>query len=208
MERENKNSNKVLLTVIGAATLITAMVGATFAYFSATDKSGTKTITTANSNFTVTASNNTVTGIRPTSWTPAETMTIAEDETNDDITKTNAEIVRMKVTVTGSSTTSGSYNLKLNQPKITVETEENQGDATDFVWAAYKSDGTKIVGQTPMTTEASTPTIIDNVAYSKTDGTNFTDVYYVYVWLNNNGSQNNLQKVNFQLSFTVTGQNN
>lgn len=36
MERENGNGNTVLLTVIGVATLLVALVGATFAYFSAT----------------------------------------------------------------------------------------------------------------------------------------------------------------------------
>jgi len=36
MDRENGNGNTVLLTVIGVATLLVALVGATFAYFSAT----------------------------------------------------------------------------------------------------------------------------------------------------------------------------
>ena len=36
MERENNNGNTVLLTVIGVATLLVALVGATFAYFTAT----------------------------------------------------------------------------------------------------------------------------------------------------------------------------
>ncbi len=52
MEREkNNNGNTVLLTVIGVATLLVALVGATFAYFSATidNKSAQSvTITTAN----------------------------------------------------------------------------------------------------------------------------------------------------------------
>lgn len=51
MERENKgDGNTILLTVIGVATLLVALVGATFAYFSATisnDSNQSVNITTA-----------------------------------------------------------------------------------------------------------------------------------------------------------------
>ena len=40
MEEKGKKGNQVLLTVIGVATLLIAMVGATFAYFTANSVTG------------------------------------------------------------------------------------------------------------------------------------------------------------------------
>ena len=42
-----RNSNKILLTVIGAGTLLVALAGATFAYFSATGTTTKQQVTTA-----------------------------------------------------------------------------------------------------------------------------------------------------------------
>ena len=121
MEKENQgNGNKALLLVIGAATFITAMVGATFAYFSATSTSAEKTVTTATSNLVVTATNNSVKNIRPTTW----------NETNKD---TDTEIVKMTVSVDGTSTASGRYSLTMNQPTISIASiASDQGAVGDF----------------------------------------------------------------------------
>ena len=139
MEREN--NNKALLLVVGAATLITAMVGATFAYFSATDTSETQTITTASSNMTVAAENNHVANIYPTSWTPGASMPLASD-----ITTSNDQVIRIKVSVTGQSSSEGEYTLSMNQPLINMTASEpDQGAVADIKWAAYDSAGNRIV---------------------------------------------------------------
>ena len=203
MERDNSknNSNKVLLTVIGAATLLTAMVGATFAYFSATSQSETKTITTATSNITVTATNNSVTNIRPTTWSV---------DTKD----TDTEIVKMTVDVDGTSTTSGKYSLYFNQPTITIGSiASDQGVVGDFKWAAYDAGGNQLVAPTSLKATADSVLIEGNGvsgytnSYTVTDGSvTIDDTYYVYVWIENkDADQNNLQEVSFDINFTATG---
>ena len=86
MEREN-GKGKIALTVIGAATLLTALVGATFAYFSATSTTTTQTVTTANLNLSITADGDAthVTNIKPTTWSD----TMSDNTTNADISFNN-----------------------------------------------------------------------------------------------------------------------
>ena len=207
MEKDNQrnNSNKVLLTVIGTATLLTAMVGATFAYFSATSTSDTKIITTATSSLTVTANKNTVANIRPTTW----------DATKKD---TDTEIVKMTVDVDGTSTASGKYSLYLNQPDITIKSlTDDQGVVGDFKWVAYDATGNQLVEPTSLkATEESVlipgkdgaNALTYTKAYTATDGATATidDTYYVYVWIENkDADQNNLQEVSFDINFTATG---
>lgn len=224
MERENReNSNKVLLIVIGVATLLTAMIGATFAYFSARDTSNVLDVTTATSNLTVTAENNSVTNIRPTTW----------NATNRD---TDTEIVKMTVSVDGTTTASGKYSLFLNEPTIVlgeglthdndatdtmVEGDNEQGEIADFKWAAYDSEGNQIVAPTSFTSynEADGDEPVNALipgngltgytkAYTATNGatTTIDDEYYVYVWIENkDADQNKLQEVSFDVYFSVSG---
>ena len=203
MEKENQgNGNKALLLVIGAATFITAMVGATFAYFSATSTSDEKTVTTATSNLTVTATNNSVENIRPTTW----------NEGNKD---TDTEIVKMTVSVDGTSTASGRYSLTMNQPTISIASiASDQGAVGDFKWAAYDEEGNQLVAPTSMAA-SQTNTLIPGKDksgytndYTATGDSPVTidDEYYVYVWIENkNADQNNLQEVSFDLTFTGSG---
>ncbi len=199
-EEQRNNGNKVLLAVIGAATFLTAMVGATFAYFSATHTSGPQTVTTAKSSLTVTTTNNTVTNIRPTTWGTG---------TKKDSDK---EIVKMTVTVTGNSTAAGSYKLYLNEPTITLGSasgENEAGKASDFKYAIYDSEDNAI-GNTDTAPKSFTGTETTGtsspVLTTKTYAAgSINDTYYVYVWAENNTEkeQNKLQDREFKVTFTA-----
>lgn len=80
MGDEKKGGNTILLTVIGIATLLVAIVGATFAYFTATvtdgDKGSSVIIRTATLAVTYNDGNNIVaSGITP-GWTDTKTISI------------------------------------------------------------------------------------------------------------------------------------
>ena len=183
-----ENKNKVLLTVIGVATLLVAVVGATFAYFSATDSSETVEVTTGAATISISASNNSVTNIKPTTFDYA---------TAD----SNTDVVKMTLEVTGSSDVAGSYKIVMNEPAITIGSEANQGSVSDIKYVVYDSEGTKITDGSFVGSVSET-TIVDNVAF---DGSGeIADTYYVYVYVNNNDAeQNNLQNVNFKLTFAA-----
>ena len=208
MERENHgNGNKVLLTVIGAATLLTALVGATFAYFSATASSEEQTVTTATSNISVSIpEDNTIENLRPTTF-----------DTDSPVEKAG-EVVKIPVTVQGKSTASGSYTLSLNEPEITLSAgtthdgalaQNDQSDVSDIKWAVYDSDG-KLVKTDSFTGTTQTTEIKTN-SYAAGDGAtnNIDDSYYVYVWIDNkNYDQNKLQDLTFEVGFAVTVRSN
>lgn len=77
-----EKKNVVFLTVLAVATLLTAVVGTTFAYFTATitGTSSTDTVTAANLSATYSESSNTITGTNITpGWSGSKTITIAAD---------------------------------------------------------------------------------------------------------------------------------
>lgn len=122
MDKEKGNGNTVLLTVIGVATLLVALVGATFAYFSATISNASQEsviITTASPvgleylGSTITLDNaipgNTNTGTftvtNPASSTVAQTydLTLVIDK-NEFTTTDGADQLEIKITSAGTTT--------------------------------------------------------------------------------------------------------
>lgn len=103
---ENK-SNTLLLTVIGVATLLVAVIGASFAYFTA-QLSGVETDTT----LTVQAGTLTISYEGGSTLNPSENVNAI-----DIVPVTNGEpIITKKFTVTGSNTTTTKmpYDVKIN----------------------------------------------------------------------------------------------
>lgn len=199
MERENVKG-KIALTVIGVATLLTALVGATFAYFSATSTTTAQTVTTANLNLSITADGAAthVTNIKPTTW--SDTMS---DNT------TNADIARIPFKVTGTSSTNGKYtvnmqtSIALNNGTV-VEQEGgeavalNGGEISDIKYRLYKKDGTA-VGNEQSFAATTDVDIVTNAAI--TANVALTDEYILYVYINNTGkAQNKLQGIDFTIT--------
>ncbi len=149
MDKEKGNGNTVLLTVIGVATLLVALVGATFAYFSATITSTAKEsiyITTVNpialkyvgqsdiklenispgesgtSSFTV--SNVADSSESGTGVVQTYDLHLVIDENTLTGTKTTANdaLGQLLVTVTSESTTGGTSKTITTPTKSTMET--------------------------------------------------------------------------------------
>jgi len=185
-----ENNNKVLLTVIGAATLLVAVVGATFAYFSATDAADTREVTTGTSTIGMEASTDKVDNIKPT------TFDIATADENDDVEK-------FTLTMTGTTATSGFYTISMEKPTIEIgEIEGDSGDLSDIRYAVYQGSEKKAEGDfEDATFTDGKVTLVSNVAYSAGA---LSGAYTVYVWVENeNAEQNNLQNLTFTIKFLV-----
>ena len=182
-----------MLTVIGAATLLVAVVGATFAYFSATGESTKQSVTTGSAAISILASDNVVKDIKPTSFV---SKTAAD---------ANTDIEKIKLTMSGTGTTSGYYTISMNQPEITLNTAEGLtgGQISDIKYAIYGEDGNQI-GTTGSFTGAGTGSVdlVSDVFYAEAE--DITEIYTVYVWIeNSDGPQNQLQDRTFNLTFTA-----
>ena len=186
------NKHKVLLTVIGAGTLLVALAGATFAYFSATSTTTTRTVTTSSMDLTVAADTNTthITNIKPTTW----------DE--NDITQNvgNADIAKVSFKVTSSSTAAGTYQISMTAPRLALnsgtvveqepaegeEAEEvalNGGSLDQVMYKVYKVSGNTY---TPVTATQATGTLAEPsveklIVTGAPIGSSLNDQYVIFV---------------------------
>lgn len=189
---ENKNS-KVLLTVIGVLTFLAALIGATFAYFSATSTTNEVKVTTSNLNLNVEANGAAthVTNIKPTTW-------------NADTKDTNPDVAKIPFKVTGTSSVAGTYtvNLKTN---IVLNNELNGGSESDIKYRLFDSSGTEIgtEGSFQATTDVD---ILEDIAI--TANSTILDEYTLYVYIENNteAEQNKLQDIDFTISLGGSAQ--
>ena len=95
--------NKIILTVLAVLTLFIAILGATFAYFSAVSKSKPQIITTSSLSLSVTLKGSThVTNIKPTTWV---NKTSAED---------NKDIAKIPFSVTAPAGVKATYNINMS----------------------------------------------------------------------------------------------
>jgi len=161
----NKNGNTVLLTVIGVATLLVALVGATFAYFTAnitttnqqTVSVSTKTVAALvyNSNGAITLLN-TVPGNQAT-----QTFTVTNEDTSiaqsydlDLVVDGNTFVAtdgagQLLVTITGESTTAGTKTTYASNGTTSTSTASNTPSIvagwTDRDYTAGKTNKENIV---------------------------------------------------------------
>lgn len=192
MERENMKG-KIALTVIGAATLLVALAGATFAYFSATSVTEERTVTTSNLNLNVAINGSSahVTNIKPTTWTSL------------DAAATNADISKIPFKVTGESSTNGTYVVNM-QTSIALNPGTDAdgkalvgGEVGDIKYRLYKGDQ-EVIGETAFTASTNVD-IVTNGAI--TAGTALNDEYMLYVYIkDNSGDQNKLQAIDFTIT--------
>jgi predicted ribosomally synthesized peptide with SipW-like signal peptide len=195
----DERKNKVLLTVIGVLTFIAALVGATFAYFSATSttKEPVK-VTTSNLNLSVNADGEAlhVTNIKPTTWNDTAL-------TSDD----NPDIVKIPFTVEGTSNVAGTYLVNM-KTSIALNTTEGLtgGEVSDIKYRIYKRTDTTVgaqVGDEGSFAAATDVNIISNVTFDgTTNGGAIADEYVMFVYIanNTNEQQDQLQAVDFTIS--------
>lgn len=125
---ENKNSN-ILLTVIGVATLLVALVGASFAYFSATGGEISKNIKTGALKISVSTTEVSEAPIKPVSASEITTM----DDKLD-----HADVVKLPIQVNTTGTTIESeYTMYLTTSgidKVETVAESLGGSTKDIKW--------------------------------------------------------------------------
>ena len=199
MEREN-GRGRIALTVIGAATLLIALAGATFAYFSATSTTTTQTITTSSLNLTVAADGEAthVSGIKPTTWV-----------SNTDA-KTNNDIAIIPFKVTGSSSTDGTYTVNLSTNIVlnsgTVVEEQGQagvpltgGDVSDIKYRLFTKEGTEL-GSEKSFSATTNEDIVTNGTITADVPLNDEYILYVYIENDESNPQNKLQGIDFTIT--------
>lgn len=189
-----ENQNKVLLTVIGAATLLVAVVGATFAYFSAIGEETEVTVQTGSSQITIQASKDVVENIRPATWT---TRAAADADT--------ANFEKFTLTMGGAVSGSGTYTISMNKPEIAIKNiAGDKGDLSDIRYAIFKGSETTAVKEGSFADATFTAGKVDLVVNEAYSAPAVTGEFTVYVWIENeDADQNNLQEVSFKLTFAA-----
>ena len=127
-----ENKNNVLLTIIGAATLLVAIVGASFAYFSATGGTEQKTVSTGKLVISAVS-----TGITGANIKPVDAAKIA----TIDQKLAHADVVKLPITINRTGTTIDSeYNMYLTTAGIGLNTAAGEGGSlSDIKWELIKT---------------------------------------------------------------------
>ncbi|MBE6152643.1 MAG: hypothetical protein E7166_00245 [Firmicutes bacterium] len=197
-----RNTNKILLTVIGISVLIVATVGATFAYFSATGGTQEEQITTGELKVAATSSLEDGAKIKPTKWTNAT------DANGDaDIAK-----VGLSVATNGTTIENAKYDILLSTEGVQLNATRTNaddevvtlegGELSDVKWALY--DNTDLTtalatGDFGVDEEGVTDGDVTNLAIKTgvviTPNNTVADAYTLYIWIENteNAKQDQLQ---------------
>jgi predicted ribosomally synthesized peptide with SipW-like signal peptide len=191
-----ENKNNVLLTVLGVCTLLVALVGASFAYFTASASTTNQNVQTGKLEIQSTLSKTTQSQIKPT------TFATTSADGNADIAKFTFNVKGVGTTVTGAT-----YNIKLLGAASGIkEVADNGGTLADIEYALYK--GTAASGtivKTGSFTEIADTLQINNAAYTLTNATDDTYTLYVYI-KETNENQDNLQGVTISSTMTAEAQ--
>ncbi|MBQ7141346.1 MAG: hypothetical protein IJO32_07590 [Bacilli bacterium] len=173
-----ENRNNVLLTVIGVATLLVVLVGASFAYFTATASTTADQVETGKLEITSALTGTSENRIKPTDFT------VGED---------NVDVAEFTFTVTGGATNvdGATYDIRLLGLLTGVAETADKGSADDIKYALYDSTNTPVA--TGSFADVTAETII---ATNKPLSGSTNDVYTLYVYIEeSHGNQDNLQNV-------------
>lgn len=204
----NENKNSVLLTIIGAATLLVAIVGASFAYFSATGGTATQDVKTGVLKVSAVAGSVTQANIKPVDTT--EVDTVAEKIANNDV-------VKLPVTVTTTDTTvSSEYNIYLTTAGIALSDDKEGGSLDQLKWELLSGeDGSETsIANGNFASGDVTKLKLNTTAINIPDG-GAVDSYKILIYIENtedtvagdgSGVQDKLQGMSFTAYTTVEAQ--
>lgn len=180
--------NKTILTVLSVLTLLVALLGATFAYYSATSKSEPQIITTSSLSLSINIDGSiNVDNIKPTNW-----VSLASAQTNKDIT-------RIPFTVSSPAGVKAVYSVNMDTV-IPSNSELTGGDASDIKYKLFKD------GETTPLKEGSFSSNFNEQIITNSEialNTPLNDKYVLYVYIENeNAEQNTLQNISFSINLT------
>ena len=181
---EKKEKEHIILTVLAIISLLIAITGATFAYYSAISKSKPQIITTSSLTFSLNISGSThVTNIKPTKWSNV----ISENETNVDIAK-------IPFSVTAFAGVKSTYDITMST-KIPLNQSLAGGSESDIKYKLYK-DNVKIKAGNFISDFMEKIVSDVDMEMDKT----ITEYYKLYVYIEeNNEAQNSLQNIDFTI---------
>ena len=161
---ENNKQNTALLIVIAVATLLVAVVGATFAYF------------TANSSNTSTSTVSTTSGQMSITYSDGKSALLV----SENIQPSNAILVNKTFTLTGTNTTSGlsmPYNIGLEYNNTFTSVAATTEDAATAVYGT-KGEGSLVYWLSATTVAGATATIDGTTGTYPGQPESNTTVYY------------------------------
>jgi len=204
-----RRSNNTLLTVLAVATLLVALAGASFAFFTATGEAATEDISTGVLKVTATSSSVKGSNIKPI--LPAEITTVDERIAHNDV-------VKLPITVDTTGTTVDSfYNIYLttatveNGKGLDSTAATTYGTSADIKWELVKVDSL----------EATTGSSIADGDFTNGDMSEFKlnptvegksgievpkakEYYYILIYIEDNGNvQDDLQGMTITATTTV-----
>lgn len=189
-----ENKNNVLLTVIGVATLLVVLVGASFAYFTATGTVTAEDVSTGELKITSALAATSQKDIKPT------TFSTSTADSNVDVAK-----FTFTVNGTGTTVTGATYKIQLLGATTGVGEVADKGTATDVEYALYKgtaADGTMVSTGSFDTINSATIVGSDYALAAST-----ADTYTLYVYIKEtNSNQDNLQKVTISATMNALAQ--
>lgn len=128
---ENRKGNNVLLTVLGVATLLVAIAGASFAYFTATATTTNQDVSTGVLKVSATAGS-----VQGANIKPVKSADIADVAAK----KANADVVKIPVTVNTTDTTiAANFDMYMTATGITGKEYTNKGVPADIKWELLDS---------------------------------------------------------------------
>lgn len=192
-----ENPNRTLLTIVGVATILVAIIGASFAYFSANSTSSTQEVTTGKLMLTAASGSTGNLNISPTTFS-----NVSEAAADPNIAKITLEVV-----TDGTTISTGKYKITFSTTGIALNTGNDAngdslvgGSLSDIKWALYDTtDSSSPKGTGTFESGNATDLVaVDNILFPM--GNN-TDNYILYIWIENTDQpQNKLQ----ELTITAT----
>ena len=214
MEEQRKGPG-IFYAVVGVATLVVAIIGATFAYFSATaeDQEFTGTTATAGSlTLEVTpvwpeTGESLPNGLIPLDeeGTAGSTGILAKalaaaKKCRDDNNDVACHVYEITVTNGGDASVLTSTKLALAFENVADVTPAGTTEATNWRWqvidgsatAGFAVTGTPVIGDAVLAAKE-----VGNVTLTPTGTTGASDTYYVVVWLEDSNAAQTEYSVNF-----------
>lgn len=181
MEYIDKRTKQTLI-VLWIITLIVALIGATFGYFTATSKTDPQIITTRTLTLDLVIEGTTkVDNIKPTTW-----------DTNMTNNESNNDIVKIPFRMKSTSGVEGIYSIKMNT-KINENTLLNGGSASDIKYKLYKDNIEIKSGDFNIGDFSEVITTGDIIKNNK-----LNDEYKLYIYIEDTKEdQNKLQNITF-----------
>ncbi len=203
-----ENKNNVLLTIIGAATLLVAIVGASFAYFSATGGTASQDVQTGSLKISAVAGSIEEANIKPVA--DADITSIEEKLANNDVVK-----LPITVTTTGTNVSS-EYNIFLTTTGIGLDESKTGGSLEQLKWELLQGeDGSEAsIATGNFASGDVTKLQLNSTAFNIVNG-GAVDNYKLLIYIQNtedtpgepgSGVQDKLQGMSFTAYTTVEAQ--